>query len=1256
MITSIKQKLATKLAMIIFMIITSVAILSVIYMEHRNKQQLYTHLENTIFTITRFAELGYSVPLWNIDYDLVNQMHEAILSSEIIVACNLYDATSFFCGASKRIENNAIRVIQLTKPYTLPENQTLIKKINGNLLFENKEIGRYEVFYTELTIQKSLIASRLNITVSFLIIGFCIAISLFIGIRKLAIHSILELSQFLKEIASHSDYTVRIETTRIDEIGILYQGVNTMLQQLHQRELERQQMHMELKSSEAQYRTLFSLLQEAIDKEEFQTRISQDTGNSELVFALNKMLSTLDASSTAAKRQNWLKTGQTDLSNIIAGEQDMVNLCRKAMIHIAKYIRAQIGALYVVDDDQPDILHLITGYAFQKRKSHIHTVKIGEGIIGQSAMEKEPIIFTDIPEDHVKIESALISVIPKNIIVVPLVHDGQLIGVVEFGSTHGFTDTEIEFAELVAATLAVAIHSAKFNQKLQQLLTTTQKQAFDLEKQQHALKKANEELEAQTLILKESESKLQVQQEELQATNEELEEKNQMLQAQKREIEEKSDILKRNSLALEQKAKELEIATKYKSEFLANMSHELRTPLNSMLLLSKMLSQNEENTLTAEQIEFAASIHRSGQNLLHLINDILDLAKIEARKIELSIGKQILKEIIKHMDLEFKHMAKEKGIEFKHQIADNLPQFVITDGHRLEQIVRNLLSNAFKFTHKGYVSLEIARPSTSVIFNRTDLNPLKTIVISVSDSGVGIPKDKQQLIFEAFQQVDGSVSRSYGGTGLGLSISRELAQVIGGEIHLESDLGKGSAFSLYIPETLKAQIQDTKISEKPSVEIPKLKGILPYLEKKTELPDTSKASAGETPLKAAADQAPSTYSEKSEKSELRSMLIIEDDEEFANLLSTIASQHGFKPQVVFNGEDGLKQAILTQPCAIMLDIGLPGINGWRVLDELKTNPETRHIPIHIISGNDELHLGLQKGAIGFLKKPVEKSNLSEAFQKINAMISSEIKELLLVEDDHELRDNIKKMIGNTDVHTTAIGSGKEAYELLKEKQFHCMILDLGLPDISGFELLDMIASDRSIALIPIIVYTGRDLTEQETHQLQKYTASIVLKNTTSMDRLLDETTLFLHRVESRLPSNHQQMIRKLHQNDSVLKDKSVLIVDDDMRNAFALSKYLKSQGMNAVIAQNGQKALGILSETPKIDIVLMDIMMPVMDGYETMKEIRKDERFKRLPILALTAKAMDTDRDICIQCGANDYMSKPIDISKLISMLKVWLY
>jgi CheY-like chemotaxis protein len=963
--------------------------------------------------------------------------------------------------------------------------------------------------------------------------------------------------------------------------------------------------------------------------------------------ALAVMKTNLVTSSQEIEKQSWLKTGLTELNFTLRGEKDTVELAQQVISYLAVYLDAQIGAICVADDKQT--LRMIGSYAYSECKGRRNAFQFGEGLIGQAALEKQRIVFTNVPDDYIKISSELGEVTPHYILVTPFLYENTVKGVIELGTVHHFTETQIEFLEQACESIAIAVHSAQSRSKMQELLEETQRQSETLQTQQEKLQQTNEELAEQTRALRVSEERLQAQQEELRQTNEELEEQTHALERQKKALATKNRELLKAQRLIEEKAHDLELASKYKSEFLANMSHELRTPLNSLLILSKLLAENKEGNLTEKQVEFAQTVHAAGSELLDLIDEVLDLSKIEAGRMALNIEAMSLKGLISYVKQNFAHVAKKKGLKLKSTLAKGLPASIFTDRQRVEQIVKNLLSNALKFTSKGEVCVRIGRPTADVDLSQRGLEPQQTIAISVSDTGIGIPKDKQQLIFKAFQQADGTTSRKYGGTGLGLSIVQEFSKLLGGEIQLYSEKEKGSIFTLYLPEVFSQE-------EKEETQKTRDVGQAANEEKqKAEIPSAFVSSLASAILSSGIE---SIWDDRHDKisSTDKSLLIIEDDPKFAKILFDLARERGFKGLIAGDGAAGLQLAYQYTPSAIILDIVLPGMDGWTVMEKLKQNPETRHIPVHFISAGDQPLDAWKMGAIGYLTKPVNMDQLNTAFQAIEEEISKTIKRLLIVEDDENAQFHMTEMLSGDDVEVTIAQTGEEAYRLLEVESFDCMVLDLGLEDISGFELLEKVHADVEISHLPIIIYTGKELSKEEDLQLKKYAESIVIKGVKSLERLLDEVTLFLHRVEANLPKAQQKQLRMLHDKEAVLSGKTVLMVDDDMRNVFAISSVLEERGMHVFVGEHGKEALNLLEQHPEIDVVLMDIMMPEMDGYETIGHIRKESKFKDLPIIALTAKAMKGDRQRCIDAGASDYLAKPVDTNKLLSLLRVWLY
>jgi CheY-like chemotaxis protein/CHASE3 domain sensor protein len=904
---------------------------------------------------------------------------------------------------------------------------------------------------------------------------------------------------------------------------------------------------------------------------------------------------------------NWLLTGNNELSEKLIGNQSIKELAGNTISVLCSYLKANIGTVYLYNDANK-CLELSGQYAFSLKENVKKNFALKEGLIGQAAFEKKQISVTDISGDQIRITSSILDTKPKHLLITPFLFEGKILGVIEIGRLTSFNEIEKEFISISMVSIGISNNSANASRRIEELLEEAQVQTEELQSQQEEMKQMNEELEEQT-------QNLQQQQEELQMTNEELEEQTQSLEIKNKEFENaKNDI--------EQKTKQLEISSKYKSEFLANMSHELRTPLNSLLILSKDLSENRKNNLDNVQIESAEIIYKSGHDLLILINDVLDLSKIEAGKMSINIERLSLKNLADDLIREFKHHAEQKGLKLICKLDNELPETISTDSQRLNQILKNLLSNAIKFTEKGSVSINIER------------NTETTLSISVSDTGIGIPENKQLAIFEAFQQADGGTSRKYGGTGLGLSISRELAKLLESEIKLRSILNEGSTFSLIIPFEIQHTLEPVRsfLEKEPILYKHLSENDIQYLNYPSITDDRNSITKDD-----------------------KVVLIIEDDLKFASILLNQANNKGFKCLSAATGEDGLLLASKYKPQAIILDMGLPGINGQQVLTELKANPTLRHIPVHIISANEHSLETIKEGAFEYLMKPIEKKDIEETFSRIENCISRKIKNLLIVEDNENSRKAMCLLIGKGDVKCFEAGNGKDALMMYQRNHFDCIILDIGLPDMSGFELLYKFENLSSHKIPPIIIYTGKELTKEENNELQKYAESIIIKNVKSEERLLDETALFLHRTINNLPKSKPQFINILHDKVAVFHEKKILLVDDDTRNVFALSKILKERGMEIVQAENGINALEMLDSKPDIDLVLMDIMMPEMDGYEAMRRIRTQGRFRNLPIIALTAKAMKDDKQMCINAGANDYIAKPIDVERLLSLMRVWL-
>ncbi|HEV7593437.1 MAG TPA: HAMP domain-containing protein [Gemmatimonadaceae bacterium] len=1000
----------------------------------------------------------------------------------------------------------------------------------------------------------------------------------------------------------------------------------------------------------------------------------------ELKNNLNQMIANLKTTTDKNTEQDWLKTNLAKFSNMMQGQKDLEAVSKLIMSELTPLVSAHHGTFYIMEEENhTPVLKLIASYAYKERKHVGNRFYLGEGLVGQAALEKKPILLTNVPDDYIRITSGLGEAPPRNILVLPVLFEGQVKAVIELASFLPFSQIHQLFLDQLAESVGVVINMISANMRTAELLEQSQSltlelqsQSEELRTQQEELKKSNAELEAQATTLRTSEELLKDQQEELQQVNEELEEKASLLAEQNRKVESKNEEVEAARLALEEKAEQLALSSKYKSEFLANMSHELRTPLNSLLILARLLSENKDGNLSAKQVEFAQTILTSGSDLLNLINDVLDLSKVEAGKMDVNATDVRLADVKDFVERSFSALAEQKSLDFRVELNADLPQSLITDGGRLQQVLKNLLSNAFKFTQQGDVTLTIRRAEKGRRFQNPTLEAASEVIaFAVADTGIGIPRDKQRLIFEAFQQADGTTSRKYGGTGLGLSISREIARLLGGEIRVESAEGQGSTFTLFLPTRYVARQDgpdrdtiDTSsyVSSGRQREM-NAQSIPTQVPRRRPAPrDQRRRPSGDAlqdrPERRAIPQTIITDDRDHIEEGDRTVLVIENDQNFAKVLLDMAHDKGYKGVVELDGEAGLKAAREIRPDAITLDIDMPGMDGLEVLDRLKRDPETRHVPVHIISGMEEKREGLKAGAIAFLSKPVSKEALDAAFARISSFIDTVPKSLLVVEDNEIQRQSIVELIAHDDVDITAVGSAEEARNKLQEKHFDCMVLDLGLKSggMSGFDLLEKVKSDPDNHDLPIIIYTGKDLSPEDETKIKKYAETIIVKDVKSPERLLDETALFLHRIEARLPEQKRKMLEHLHDADSVVAGKNVLVVDDDVRNIFSLTSMLEDHGMVVRFAENGKQALEQLRKDPNVDAVLMDVMMPEMDGYETTRAIRAIDQFKALPIIALTAKAMKGDREKCIAAGASDYITKPVDTDQLLSLLRVWLY
>lgn len=956
----------------------------------------------------------------------------------------------------------------------------------------------------------------------------------------------------------------------------------------------------------------------------------------------------------AQSDQSWLNANIARVTELLRGVSSLDQVSQTFINEFSPVLGAQFGAVYLKDTNHPELLRSSGFYAHDGNKKPKESFGIGEGLVGQSALDMKPIRLEKAPDDYLSVTSGFVDSQPEYITIYPLIFEDELLGVVEFASFHPFSGLHYDLLQQLSNHLGIILNNITRRLVVEKLLRDSQVlteelqcQSEELQTQQEELRRSNENLEEQTDALKQSEELLQRQQEELEHYNTELIAKTRALEDQVQEVEEKSNEIEHARGQLEKQAMQLAVTSKYKSEFLANMSHELRTPLNSLLILSQLLTENKDGNLSDKQVEFAHTIYMSGADLLKMIDEILDLSKVDAGKMELNHDEVQLNELKSFVKQNFAPQALKKGLTLRLSFNEPLPNSILADGHRLKQILRNLLSNAFKFTSVG--SIEFLVSNADVTHLPPELSRKgEYIAIAVKDSGIGIPADKTDIVFEAFQQVDGTTSRKYGGTGLGLSISRELARLMGGAITLESREGQGSIFTLYLPVKANYKVQSAELEVAVSKESTRLENYIGEL-----LPSRLPATIA-TPIPQV--QKVMEDDRESLDSNDKVLLIIEDDESFAKILLDMAHGRKFKGLVALQGDTGLEMAKTHLPDAIILDIQLPVMDGWTILRELKGASQTRHIPVHVISVNDEVKQGLMMGAMAYLRKPSSRESLEHAFSQIENYTSSTLKYLLIVEDDEVQRRSIMELIGHDDVAITAVSSGGEALMELRKQKYDCMVLDLMLDDMNGFELLDQIRDDEELNDLPIIIYTGKDLDSKEETRLRKYAESIIIKDVRSPERLLDETTLFLHRVEANLPEDKRKILQKLHNKEELFEGKKILLVDDDIRNVFALSSVLEEYHMEVKFAENGREAIEILVEQGDFDLVLMDMMMPEMDGYEAMRRIREMPQYQKLPIIALTAKAMKEDRAKCIEAGASDYMKKPISTGQLLSLMRVWLY
>lgn len=978
---------------------------------------------------------------------------------------------------------------------------------------------------------------------------------------------------------------------------------------------ERLKLHLQLQKSEEDTRKridAISKIAAQISNGDYDIRVDDTESDAlgEVAVSLNNMAGALDSSFKTLSEKEWLQTGIAELNTVMLGEKSIEELTGDIIEHIAEYTGSSAGVLYLKEGNG---LVAEAGYSYAIERGRAQ-LRDGEGLPGQAAASGKITELNAGDETEIKISYALGEIVPKHIIAVPLFTD-RVNGVAELGSLTPYTQLQKEFLRQASNNIGIAIAAAQSRKRVQELLEETQAQSEELRVQHSELESMNAELETQAEKLQASEEELRVQQEELQQTNEEL--------------AERSVLLEEKNLEIQKKSEDLELSTRYKSEFLANMSHELRTPLNSILLLSRLLSENNEDNMTPEQVEFAKVIQSSGNGLLGLIDEILDLSKIEAGKMDLDLTEVSVNDVTEGMKNLFTQVAKEKGITFN-IIADNAPMVIKTDKMRLEQILKNLVSNAIKFTAEGSVTLEVKKNSSND----------KMVSFAVRDTGIGIPREKQPLIFEAFQQADGSTKRKYGGTGLGLSISRELAKLLKGDIKLYSNPGEGSEFTLTIPiiasnigmpaENIQEETVLPKAEEKQPEEV-KNKYLSPSIPE--DVPDDrNEINAGD-----------------------KTILIVEDDVNFAKSLLDFTRKRGYKGVVTVRGDYALNLAEAYKPVGVLLDVQLPMKSGWEVMEDLKGNIATRHIPVHMMSSHNVKRESLLKGAINFLDKPVAYEMMPEIFTRIEHIINKESQKVLIFEDNPKHAKALAYFLESNNINSEIKSEIEEGVNALKKSEIDCVILDMGIPDKQAYEIMENVKKDPNLEKVPVIVFTGKSLSMKEELKIKKYADSIVVKTAHSYQRMLDEVSLFLHLVEEE-KKNGKGASKRTSQMTNVLNEKTVLIVDDDVRNIFSLTKALEIANMKVITAIDGEEALKMLKEHPETDVVLLDMMMPNMDGYETATRIRKDSKFRNLPVIAVTAKAMTGDREKCINAGASDYITKPVDVDQLMSLLRVWLY
>ncbi|MES2596119.1 MAG: response regulator [Verrucomicrobiota bacterium] len=917
------------------------------------------------------------------------------------------------------------------------------------------------------------------------------------------------------------------------------------------------------------------------------------------------------------RRLDWLQSGKIGLGAAMFGDQKLSELGQNILGFLTKYVDAHAGALFARHGDH---FKRIATQGVPSTALIPETFTKEDGLLGQATSKKTVVRINDVPDGYLSVGSSLGKGLPRQLIIVPSHSDGDVNAVLELGFIHPLESSVQEFLQESASQVAVAVKSAHYRDNLQMLLMETQRQSAELQAQSEELRVSNEELEEQSRALQESQTRMELQQVEMEQTNAQLEEQTQLLEHQRDELNQAKGVLENQARIVEQ-------ASRYKSDFLANMSHELRTPLNSSLILAKLLAENRGGNLTEEQIKYALTIESAGNDLLVLINDVLDLSKIEAGHMDIKVAPVRVQDLVDELRRTFEPIAGQKGLSLQVEIAPNIPEAIQTDAQRLVQVLKNLISNALKFTERGSVTLRVR--------NETG----ERLAFRVQDTGIGIADEHQRIVFEPFRQADGTTNRKYGGTGLGLSISRELMRLLGGEIQLESELGRGSTFTVLSPVN----------HHRAETSGPAVSAAEPVMRKKTG-PVTTAVPEPQT----SAQIIPDDRDQVTSTSQI--ILTVEDDSSFAQIMADIVHDMGFQCLVAGTANEAIKLAQKFVPRAIVLDIGLPDNSGLFVLEQLKADARTRHIPVHVVSGADYAQTALSLGAVGYMLKPVKREELVGAFQKLETRFTQKMRRVLVVEDDAVQADAVQKLLASREVETVWAATAAQCLELLHSTTFDCMVLDLSLPDASGYSLLQTLSAEERYSFPPVIVYTGRDLSGEEEQQLRRYSKSIIIKGAKSPERLLDEVTLFLHQVVADLPVEKQKILEKSPNRDAALEGRTILVAEDDVRNIFALTSLLESRGVKLQITRNGREALEALeANSPPVDLVLMDVMMPEMDGLTAMREIRKRPEWKKLPIIALTAKAMKDDQQKCLAAGANDYLAKPLDVEKLLSLIRVWM-